>query len=161
MSRSANPSDPASDFNRVPELGSSVTSWHIPLFLRRLLPRPVMSGLLDLKRRVLARDFSRDVEFGQSPEDAQASAAMSVVVPIHDAPKVTRRCLASLEKYASKSEIILVDDASKLAETLEVIRYFSSRNGWKVVRHQEPRGHSEACRAGCNLQPDGGRICAC
>jgi GT2 family glycosyltransferase len=151
MSRLASHSNPASDLNRLPELGSLVTSWHIPLFLKRLLPRPVITGLLDLKRRILARDFSRNLEFEQSPEDRQASATMSIVVPIHDAPKVTRRCLASLEKYAPESEIILVDDASILAETLEVIRHYSSRNGWKVVRHEKSLGHSEACRAGSSL----------
>jgi GT2 family glycosyltransferase len=76
---------------------------------------------------------------------------MSVVVPIHDAPAITRRCLASLEMYAPESEIILVDDASSLAETLGVIQHFSSRNGWKVARHEKSLGHSEASRAGANL----------
>jgi GT2 family glycosyltransferase len=76
---------------------------------------------------------------------------MSIVVAIHDAPEVTRRCLASLEKYALESEIILVDDASRLTETVEVIRHFSIRNKCKVVRHEKSLGHSEACREGANL----------
>jgi GT2 family glycosyltransferase len=59
--------------------------------------------------------------------------------------------LASLEKYASKSEIILVDDASNLTETLEVIRQFTIRNNWRVVRNEISRGHSEACREGAEL----------
>ena len=37
---------------------------------------------------------------------------MSIIVPIHDAPVTLQRCLASLDRYASKSEIILVDDSS-------------------------------------------------
>jgi len=88
------------------------------------------------------------MEFEQTLEDRHSSASMSIIVPIHDAPKVTRRCLASLEKYASESEIVLVDDASKLAETVEVIQQFSSRNGWKVIRHAASLGHSAGCRAG-------------
>jgi GT2 family glycosyltransferase len=76
---------------------------------------------------------------------------MSVIVAIHDAPTVTRRCLASLEKYASEAEVVLVDDASCLNETLDVIQHFSSRNGWKVIRHQQALGHSDACRAGANV----------
>jgi GT2 family glycosyltransferase len=151
MSRPGSHSSPAFDPNRLAERGSWVTSWHTPRFLKRLLPRPVFTGLLDLKRRALARNFSRHIEFEQSPEDGQASASMSIVVPIHDAPTVTRRCLASLEKYAPESEIILVDDASILVETLEVIRHFSSRNGWNIVRHEKSLGHSEACRAGARL----------
>ena len=150
MSRSTGHSIPAFDPNHPSERGL-VTSWHIPLFVKRLLPRPVITALLDLKRRVLARDFPRDIKFAQSPEDAQATASMSIVVPIHDAPTVTRRCLASLEEYAPESEIILVDDASILAETLEVIRDYSSRNGWKVVRHEKSLGHSAACRVGSSL----------
>jgi GT2 family glycosyltransferase len=137
--------------NYLSEPGSQVTSWHIPLFLKRLLPRPLVTGLLDLKRRIVARDFPRDIEFAQSPEDGQASASMSIVVPIHDAPRVTLRCLASLEKYAPESDIILVDDASVLGETLEVIQQFCGRNGWKVVRHEKPLGQSAACRAGSSL----------
>jgi GT2 family glycosyltransferase len=144
-------SNPAYDPNRLAERASWVTSWHAPRLLKRLLPRPVITGLLDLKRWVLARDFSPDIEFEQSPEGGQASASMSIVVPIHDAPTVTRRCLASLEKYAPKSEIVLVDDASTLAETLELIRHYSRRNGWKVIRHEKSLGHSEACRAGTSL----------
>ncbi len=128
-----------------------MTSWHIPRFLKRLLPRPVITGLLCLKSMVLARDFSREIEFEQSLEDSQASASMSIVVPIHDAPSVTRRCLASLEKYAPESEIILVDDASVLAETLDLIRHFSSRVGWKVFRHEKSLGQSEACRKGSSF----------
>jgi GT2 family glycosyltransferase len=64
---------------------------------------------------------------------------------------VTQRCLASLEKYAPESEIILVDDASRLSETLEVIRDFSARNKWKLVRHEKALGHSAACRQGAVL----------
>jgi GT2 family glycosyltransferase len=80
-----------------------------------------------------------------------ASGSMSIIVPIHDAPLVTRRCLASLERDATKSEIILVDDGSKLAETTELVQKSSSRNGWKVVRSEEPRGHSAACAAGARF----------
>jgi GT2 family glycosyltransferase len=151
MSGPAGHSDRETELSRLPEFGSSVTSWHIPRFLKRLIPRPVVSGLLDLKRRSLARDFSRDAEFEQSPEDGQASASMSIVVPIHDAPTVTRRCLTSLEKYAPESEIVLVDDASVLAETSGLIRQFGKRNGWKAVRHEKSLGHSAACRTGSNL----------
>jgi O-antigen biosynthesis protein len=127
--------------------------WRLPGFLGRLLPRIVRDSLLELKwtGRVLLPHFPRHIEVEQSLEDVQASATMSIVVAIHDAPAVTRRCLASLEKYAPGSEIILVDDASKLSETVEMIRDFGTRNKWKVVRHEKSLGHSEACRDGANL----------
>jgi hypothetical protein len=118
-----------------------------------LLPEFVLENLrkLKLRARPIPSDLPSHIEFEQSPEDSQASATMSIIVAIHDAPQVTRRCLASLEKYAPESEIILVDDASKLTETLEVIRDFSTRNKWKALRHEKSLGHSESCRDGANL----------
>src|SRR5579863_565870 len=139
------------DFDWAPERVPSASKWHIPRAIKRFLPSFVMDTLHDFKRRALARDFPGDRQFEQSPEETHASASMSIVVPIHDAPIFTRRCLASLEKYASESEIILVDDASKLTETLEVIRHFSSRNGWRVIRNEKSTGHSMACGAGAKL----------
>jgi GT2 family glycosyltransferase len=135
----------------LPERSPRIFEWHIPLFLQRALPQKLVDGLRELKGRFVTRGLPRHVEFEQSPEDGQASASMSIVVPIHDAPAVTRRCLASLHKYAPESEIILVDDASNLTETVEVIQDFARRNGWKVVRNEKALGHSEACRSGANL----------
>jgi GT2 family glycosyltransferase len=59
----------------------------------------------------------RHIEGVQSPGDDLASDAISIIVPIHEAPAVTRRCLTSLEKYATKAEIILVDDGSRQQAT--------------------------------------------
>ncbi len=126
-------------------------SVHFPHFFKRVIADAVINSLRDLKWRVLARSFLRHTEFRQSPEDAQASALLSIVVPISDAPTVTRRCLASLEKYASRAEIILVDDGSRLIETRNIIEDFASRNSWKLVHHEKAAGHSVACGAGASL----------
>ncbi len=104
-----------------------------------------------IKTRVLSRGLPRNRVFEQPPEHRLASASMSIVVPIHDAPLVTKRCLASLERDATKSEVILLDDGSRIAETTNVIREFSSRNGWKVIWNAESHGHSAACMAGARL----------
>lgn len=101
--------------------------------------------------RFLARQLPRDKTFGQSEEDAQACASLSVIVAVHDVPEVARRCLMSLQKYASKAEIIIVDDASKLEETKRILNDFSGRNGWMLIRHLEPLGHSGACGVGARL----------
>ena len=140
-----------SDQRRIRERGSWVAGWRIPRLLKPLMPRVLAGGLRELKWKFLSRGLSRRMEFNQSPKDALASTSISIVVPIHDAPMVTRRCLVSLEQYAPQSEIILVDDASKLPETLEIIRDFSGRNGWKVIYHHKALGHSEGCRAGARL----------
>jgi GT2 family glycosyltransferase len=123
----------------------------VALFAARFLPRRVKAALYPIRARLLGRGLSRGRVFEPSAEWRAASASMSIIVPIHDAPWVTKRCLASLERDATKSEIILVDDGSKLTETTEVIQRFSGRNGWKVARSEEPRGHSEACAAGARL----------
>jgi len=113
--------------------------------------RVVIDTLDRLEARVFSQSLSRNGLFEPSAEYRLASASMSIVVPIHDAPLVTMRCLASLERNAPKSEVILVDDGSRLVETTRVIQEFSSRNGWRVVRHEKPSGHSAACAAGASV----------
>ena len=141
------------DSSHLPEGRGWISNRHVRHFGKRLLPQFVVRAVqvFKLTGKILIADFPPHIEFEQASEDARASASISIVVPIHDAPLEARQCLAGLEKYAPESEIILVDDASVLTETLEVIRHFSSRNGWKVVRHEKALGHSEACRAGANL----------
>jgi|HubBroStandDraft_6_1064221.scaffolds.fasta_scaffold22409_2 GT2 family glycosyltransferase len=113
--------------------------------------RVVIDTLDRLEATVVTQSLSRNGLFEPSAEYMLASASMSIVVPIHDAPLVTMRCLASLERNAPKSEVILVDDGSRLVETTHVIQEFSSRNGWKVLRHEKPGGHSAACAAGASV----------
>jgi GT2 family glycosyltransferase len=153
MSKIINERAPKSNFFGLPELASRTTDWHIPPLLKRMLPRLLVDSLREfrLTGRFVTPNLPREIELEPLSDDVQASKSISVIVPIHDAPNVTRRCLASLEKCATKSEIILVDDASKLPETLELIGDFSSRNEWKVVRHANALGHSEACRAGAKV----------
>lgn len=151
MPKTASYSSPTLDPNRPPERLHWAAGLQIPHFLKRALPRRVINGLRELKLRILTRDFPRHIQFEQSMEDVLASASMSIVVPVHDAPLVTRRCLASLEKYARKAEIIIVNDGSRLVETSRVIEGFSNENGWKIVNHVNPLGHSAACGAGASL----------
>jgi GT2 family glycosyltransferase len=124
---------------------------YVRQFAKAVLPPSAIAAMRQLRVKVLSHGLPRDHEFLQPPEQSHASASMSIIVPIHDAPIVTSRCLASLSKYAAESEVILVDDASRLAETREVIRDFSAKNGWRVIFHQEARGHSQACDAGARL----------
>jgi GT2 family glycosyltransferase len=113
----------------------------------RFFPRRIKAAFYSLRARLLSRGLSRRVV--RQPSATQASsAAMSIVIPIHDAPQVTRRCLASIERDARQAEVILVDDGSRLAETTQLVQEFGERNGWRIVRNQEPSGHSAACASG-------------
>jgi GT2 family glycosyltransferase len=128
-----------------------LASWRLPGFIRNALPRPIVECMQRTKARVLSRGLPRHRVFEQPPEHRLASASMSIIVAIHDAPVITKRCLASLERYASNSEIILVDDGSRLAETTHVIRELSRRHGWKVISNAQALGHSAACIAGARI----------
>jgi GT2 family glycosyltransferase len=128
-----------------------LAAWRLPGLVKTILPRAAIDAMRPIRARVLSRGLPRNRVFEQPPEHLLASASMSIVVPIHDAPLVTKRCLASLERDATMSEIVLVDDASKIAETTHIIREFSSRNGWKVICNAEARGHSAASAAGARL----------
>src|ERR1039457_6210368 len=144
VSRDGSGSD-AVDISSASKRLERVAGWRYPSFLWRVLPARVKDTRRELRVRILTlyltRHLPRNKEFEQSLEDAQASASLSIIVPVHDAPEVTNRCLMSLQKYAPKAEIILVDDASKLEETNKILEDFSSRNNWKLIRHLEPLGH--------------------
>ncbi len=145
----------AVDSNRSLEQWERVAGWCASSLLRRAMPAALRDVLREPVTRILARHATRhlprDKEFDQPVEYAAASAYLSIIVPVHDAPEVTGRCLIGLQKYASKAEIILVDDASKLDETIELIDSFAERNNWKVIRHSKALGHSAACGAGASL----------
>jgi GT2 family glycosyltransferase len=121
---------------------------HLRDRIKAATPYAVVDAVRQARARWLSRGLPRNVVYEQPAEQSAASASMSIVVAIHDAPQVTLRCLASLQRYAPSSEVILVDDASRLAQTTDAIRDFSSRNGWKVITNPEPRGHSAACAVG-------------
>lgn len=132
-------------------LSQHLASWRLSRFFRNALPQVVIRGMQGVKTRILSRGLPRHRVYEQPGEQRLASASMSIVVPIHDAPLVTKRCLASLERNALDSEIVLVDDGSKIVETNRVIREFSDRNGWKVIRNAKASGHSAACLTGSQL----------
>ncbi len=138
----------ASPFERSPRL----LTWDTPLSVRRIIPPAIRHRLSWLRVRLLSLDLPRHMEFVQPAEEAEASAYMSLIIPIRDTPQaVVCRFLTSLERYAPRSEVILVDDASVVPDTLVAISDFSIRNEWKVIRHKEPLGHSGACAAGGRL----------
>jgi len=119
--------------------------------LKEVLPTPFRAALRDLRAALLSVGLPSENGFDQPENEREASQEMSVVVAICDGPEVARRCLASLELYAPKSEVILIDDGSTLPETQRLIEEFRSRDSWTVIRHDTPRGHSRACEAGARL----------
>lgn len=127
----------------------------LPAPVKRVLPPGVLRGLQEIRnqirKRLVSRTLSTNAIFEQPKEEQQSAALISIVVPIRDAPLVTRRCLSSLERNATNSEIILIDDGSQLAESQKVVREFSERNEWKTRRNDVPLGHSAACAAGASL----------
>lgn len=132
-----------------------ISAFRLPSIVRKALPAGVLAGMYETRKQIRRRLFSRGLPqnrvFAQPVEHRSASASMSIVVPIHNAPLVTKRCLMSLERYAAEAEVILVDDASQVQSTVEIIREFSARNGWKVISQPESLGHSAACEAGARL----------
>ena len=133
-------------------LERSAKGWHLPAYLRWVVPTAARDSIREMRERIFVRYAVRqlpiDKEFMQTPEDALASESFSIIVAVHDAPEVTKRCMVSLQKFAPKAEIILVDDGSQFEETQTLLKEFSNRNSWRLVRHPKPLGHSAACRAG-------------
>src|SRR5262249_11181001 len=136
-------------------LAGVLADFRLPNLVKRTIPRRMLDGMYrtrkEMRRVLFSRGLPVDRVFEQPPEHRAASGSMSIIVPIHDAPLVTKRCLASLERYAAEAEVILVDDASKLPDTIGIIRGFSNRNGWKVIANAKALGHSSATAAGARL----------
>lgn len=83
-----------------------------------------------------------------SPEERKASRELSIIIPVKDAVRLTRQCLASLERWGGEAEIILVDGASREPETKQVLREYCDRNGWTLITQAVSTGHSRATAAG-------------
>jgi N-acetylglucosaminyl-diphospho-decaprenol L-rhamnosyltransferase len=95
--------------------------------------------------------LARSGKFDQPEEERAASGDMSVIVPILDCPKFLIRCLRSLEMYAPRAEIILIDDGSVMRETVDILEGFHHRKNWTLIRNERSLGHSRACEAGARL----------
>lgn len=119
--------------------------------LRKYIPESIKKRYRVIRAKLLSIGLTRSGMFDQPEDEVEASRDISVIVAIHDSPEVTRRCLESIEKYGANAEIILVDDGSQLQETTDLIQNYEQRNGWIVVRHKEPMGHSRSCEAGSRL----------
>jgi GT2 family glycosyltransferase len=116
-----------------------------------MIPLPIRKTYRYLRARALSMGLKGREKHVLSAEERHASASISVIVPIHDAPEVTERCLRSLERNGGDAEIILVDDGSKRQRTQEVIDSAIARNGWALARHESARGHSRACESGADI----------
>ena len=119
--------------------------------VRSMVPLSIREKYRYLRARVLSLGLHGGGNHVLTPEERRASARISVVVAIHDAPEVTDRCLRSLERNGGDAEVILIDDGSKLDRTREVIDQAIARNGWTVSRHATARGHSRSCELGANM----------
>jgi len=86
--------------------------------LRQKLPVSVRRAYRDTRARLLSLGLRDSLDILQPPEERKASGSMSIIIPVKDAPEVTRRCFLSLQRFAAAAEIIVVDDASKLAKGL-------------------------------------------
>ena len=115
---------------------------------RSFLPQSARETARRARAKLLSRGLSRKTIFAQPKAEAEASEMFAVIVAICDAPEMLYRCLASVEKYGPRCEVILVDDGSKLPETLAIISDFAKRNGWIAIRSDCSTGHSDSCRIG-------------
>lgn len=119
--------------------------------IRRYIPELIKKRYRLLRARLLSIGLTRSGTFDQPEDEVEASRDISVVVAIHDSPEFTRRCLESIEKYGANVEVILVDDGSQLQETIYLIRDYQQRNGWTLIRHDDPLGHSQSCENGSRV----------
>ena len=66
--------------------------------VRSMIPEVVREKYRYMRARVLSLGLYGGGNYVFTPEEQKASARISVIVAIHDAPEVTDRCLRSLER---------------------------------------------------------------
>ena len=93
--------------------------------MKKYIPNIVKDKIRYFRAQILSVGLSENKQFLQSDQELVSSSDFSVVVAIHDAPQVTLRCLKSLAKYGGNAEIILINDGSKLEETISIINEFN------------------------------------
>jgi O-antigen biosynthesis protein len=77
------------------------------------------------------------------------SRSITIIVPVHDAPKALKRCLDSIERNTSAdAQLLIVDDASTLDETRRVLHEFSQRREVAVLRNSENVGFTRTVNRG-------------
>jgi GT2 family glycosyltransferase len=123
----------------------------VPPSVKRRIPEPLRKMYCDIRAELLSIGLPRAAEFTQPECEIEASRDMSIIVPVKDAAVTTARCLRSLERFAPRAEVIIVDDGSELQATAAVLEEFRVRNGWPVIRHERSMGHSRACEAGARI----------
>jgi len=121
------------------------------VMIRKYIPESIKKRYRLIRARLLSIGLARTCTFDQPEDEVEASKCISVIVTIHDSLEVTRRCLKSIEAYGANAEIILVDDGSKFQETIDLIQDYKQRNGWIVIRHKKPMGHSRSCEDGSRM----------
>ena len=116
--------------------------------LRELIPQWARLALHQLRAWVLSLNLPSRGRFLLNDKERQASSNIAIIVAVHNAPEVTRRCLRSLETFGGDAEIIIVDDGSTLNASRDMLDESCSRNGWILIRHEKAVGHSRASEAG-------------
>jgi len=116
--------------------------------IRELVPEHTKAHYRLLRARLLSIGLRSRHPLFLSDEERRASSEISIVVAVHDAPEITASCLKSLETFGGSSEIIIVDDGSRLASSRRLLEDVCSRNHWQYLRHDVALGHSRACEAG-------------
>jgi GT2 family glycosyltransferase len=118
------------------------------LMIKKYIPESIKKQYRLIRAKLLSVGLTRSGTFNQPKNEVEASKDISVIVAIHDSPEVTRRCLQSIEMYGANTDVVLVDDGSQLQETINLICDYEQRNGWIVIRHKQPKGHSRSCEDG-------------
>lgn len=128
--------------------------WQIERQLAKLyrgLPVRARARVEDLYVRLLSRGIGETPNPTVRTPELEATRFISVIVPVHNAPEETQRCLHSLERFAGNAEIIVVDDGSTDARARTVVAEFVARNRWKSRRNATGSGHSGACMSAVDL----------
>jgi len=117
----------------------------------RSLPEGIQGAVEKPYGRLLSIGIGEQWNPPISVEEIEATRQLSIIIPVHNAPDETSRCLGSLQRFVGTAEVIVVDDGSTDSRASQAVTAFSDRNGWTAVRNEKGSYHSGACMSGARL----------
>lgn len=96
-----------------------------------------------------AGDRAVDERLAFDPTRAPMDEVVTVVIPVHDSPEEVRRCLdAVLRNTTSPAHLVVVDDASTLDETRDLLASYGEFPNVTLLRNDENLGFTRSVNRG-------------
>lgn len=90
-------------------------------------------------------------KYYSSNEEMSSGKEVSVIIPVRNSYEITKRCLNSLVRFGTTTQVIIVDDSSDCPQTKSLLIEYCHKHNWKLIQQEKAMGHSIACETGAKI----------